>query len=86
MDTFEGIPRIITTLNELLSDSDFYNFLDGLNFKTSVIKAYKENPEKNERLHGNFNIEGYYIWDLQMYVQDFIISMLVKNGMTIEKE
>lgn len=86
VDAFEGIPRIITTLNELLSDSDFYNFLDDLNFKTSVIKAYKENPEKNERLHGNFNIEGYYIWDLQMYVQDFIISMLVKNGITIEKE
>ena len=86
VDAFEGISRIITTLNELLSDSDFYNFLDGLNFKTSIIKAYKENPEKNECLHGNFNIKSYYIWDLQMYVQDFIRSMLLKNGMTIEKE
>ena len=85
-DAFDGIPRIIDTLNDLLADGDFYNFLDDINFKTSVIKAFKEHPEKNERLLGNFNIEGYYIWDLQMYVQEFIRNMLVKNGIEIEKE
>lgn len=57
-----------------------------MNFKTSVIKAYKVNPEKSDRLLGNFNVEGYYIWELQMYVQDFIKNMLVKNGMEIENK
>ncbi|TYU55430.1 helix-turn-helix transcriptional regulator [Listeria monocytogenes] len=84
VDAVDGLPQIIDTLNDLLSDSDFYNFLDDLNFKTSVIKSYKDHPEKNQTLLGNFDIEGYYIWDLQIYVQGFVKNMLVKNGMEIE--
>ena len=33
---------------------------------------------------GNFNIEGYFIWDLQKFVEEFILKQLQKRGLQIE--
>jgi hypothetical protein len=35
---------------------------------------------------GNINVEGYFIWDLQKYVEEFILKQLVKRGLSIEEK
>ena len=40
-----------------------------------------------DRSHmGNINAEGYFIWDLQKYVEEFILKQLVKRGLSIEEK
>ncbi len=34
---------------------------------------------------GAFDVEGYYIWDLQKYIEEFILKQLVKRGLSIEE-
>ena len=33
----------------------------------------------------DLNIEGYFIWDLQKYIEEFTLKQLVKNGILIEE-
>jgi len=84
-DTFEGMTRLLDTLNELLSDRDFYEFLDDVTFKSQQVKAVL-NGQIDKKHLGNFNVEGYYIWDLQKYVEEFILKQLVKRGLSIEEK
>lgn len=40
---------------------------------------------KNGLIHmGNFDLEGYFIWDLQKYIEEFILRQLSKRGLAIE--
>jgi len=83
-ETFEGMPKLIDTINELLSDRDLYEFLDDLIYKTvSLRNILAGNYDKSKT--GNFDIEGYFIWDLQKYIEDFILRQLVKHGLAIEE-
>jgi len=82
-DSFDGGPALVEIINELLSDRDFYDFLDDAALKSSQIKAVAEG--KVDRSHmGNIDLEGYFIWDLQKYIEDFILKQLVKRGLAIE--
>lgn len=86
MERFDGMPKVIDTINNLLSDGEFYKFIDELSLKVNTVcYATKLTSEQKHRI-GNLDIEGYYIWDLQMYIQNFILKQLVKNGLGIEKE
>jgi len=81
---FDGMPTVLDTLNSLLSDRDFYDFLDDVTFKAQQVKAaLNGNIDKSNM--GNFDVEGYYIWDLQKYIEEFILKQLVKRGLTIEE-
>jgi len=80
----DGIPTLFDTLNGLLSDRDFYDFLDDLTFKACQVKAVL-NGQIDKSNMGNFNVEGYHIWSLQKFVEEFILKQLVKNGLTIEE-
>jgi transcriptional regulator with XRE-family HTH domain len=81
---FDGMPSLLDTLNGLLSDRDFYDFLDDVTFKAQQVKAaLNGNIDKSNM--GNFDVEGYYIWDLQKYIEEFILKQLVKRGLTIEE-
>ena len=81
---FDGMPTVLDTLNNLLSDRDFYDFLDDVTFKAQQVKAaLNGNIDKSHM--GNFDVEGYYIWDLQKYIEEFILNQLVKRGLTIEE-
>lgn len=81
---FEGCDDIITVIDNLLSDKEFYSFIEDLTFKVALINGIKNMKEEERRkLPGTINIEGYYIWDLQMYIEDFIRSQLIKRGMDI---
>ena len=75
---------IIATLNELLSDRGFYDFLEDTDFKVQQLKALFEG--KNDTVNiKDLDIEGYYIWDLQKYIEEFILKQLVKRGLSIEE-
>ena len=39
LQRFEGVTTLLDTLNGLLSDRDFYNFLDDVTFKAQQVKA-----------------------------------------------
>ena len=83
-ESFDGMPSLLDTLNGLLSDRDFYDFLDDVTFKAQQVKAaLNGNIDKSNM--GNFDVEGYYICDLQKYIEEFILKQLVKRGLTIEE-
>lgn len=85
MESIDGMPIVMDTLNNLLSDKDFYEFLDELSFKANLVhSAVNMTPEQKHGME-NMNVEGYYIWDMQMYIQEFIREQLMKNGLGIEK-
>lgn len=78
--------QTIPYLDELLSDKDFYQFLEDLHFSVDrLIKKQNGDYEINEELQG-LNLEGYFIWELQMFVQDFILKEIKKLGLRIESE
>ena len=78
--------QTIPYLDELLSDKDFYQFLEDMHFSVDrLIKKQNEDYEISEQLQG-LNIEGYFIWELQMFVQDFILKEIKKLGLKIESE
>ncbi len=85
IESFDGMPSLLDTLNGLLSDRDFYDFLDDVTFKAQQVKsALNGNIDKSNM--GNFDVEGYYIWDLQKYIEEFILKQLVKRGLSIEEK
>ncbi len=75
---------IIATLNELLSDRGFYDFLEDTNFKVQQLKALFEGKYDTVNIK-DLDVEGYYIWDLQKYIEEFILKQLVKRGLSIEE-
>ena len=75
----------IPYLDELLSDKDFYEFLDGLYYYVQGLGGQGIPEEMKEHFKG-LNIEGYFVWQLQMYVQDFIQKELNKLGLDIKTE
>jgi len=81
--SFEGGPTLMETINELLSDRDFYDFLDDAALKSSQIKSVEEGNVDRSHM-GNIDLEGYFIWDLQKYIEEFILRQLVKRGLAIE--
>jgi transcriptional regulator with XRE-family HTH domain len=83
-DGFFGGPALIDILNELLSDRDFFEFLEDVAFKTKQVKEVLSGNFDRSHM-GNLNVEGYFIWDLQKYVESFILSQLVKRGLSIEE-
>lgn len=61
--SFDRMPKVIDILNNLLSNHNFYKFLDELSFKVNAVRAVNMTPEQK---HGmcNVNVEGYYILDM----------------------
>ena len=84
-DGFIGGPALIDILNELLSDRDFFEFLEDVSFKSSQVKSVLSGNFDRSHM-GNINVEGYFIWDLQKYVEEFILKQLVKRGLSIEEK
>ncbi len=83
-DGYDGSLQLVNELNRLLSDRDFYEFLEDVSFKSSHLKAV-QNGSYNQSNMKNLNVEGYFIWSLQKYVEEFILKQLVKRGLTIEE-
>ena len=71
----------IKIINELLSDKDFYTFLEDIIFKSENIQNLTADMLKK---YDGLDVENFYIWDLQKFVEEFILRQLKKRGMEIE--
>ena len=80
-DKATDFPSALELINGLLSDKEFYEFLDDLGYKASKFQIIQQHENS---IDANFDFAGYYIWDLQMFVQEFIRKELVKNGLAID--
>ncbi len=75
--------QTIPFLGEMLSDKDFYEFLEDLAHHVKQTRMAQSNAIKGQEDSG-LDIEGYYIWQLQMFVEEFIRNELIKYGLKIE--
>ena len=80
---FNGATPLIKLLDSLLSDKDFYEFLEELDLKAEQVRSVL-NGKFDKSNAGNLDIEGYFIWDLQKFVEEFILKELQKHGLQIE--
>lgn len=91
-DMFGGInvadntEKTMPYLDELLSDKEFYEFLDGLHYYVEGLGGSDGLPDEMKERFKGLNVEGYFIWQLQMYVQDFIRKEIGKLGLELETE
>lgn len=81
-----GSEGTIPYLDELLSDKDFYQFMDEIAYKIASLKNVQKNRKKAAKKYDGLDVEGYYIWSLQMFVQDFIQKEMAKLGLNITTE
>lgn len=85
VDTFDGTDKLVNVINNLLSDRDFYVFLEDLVFKMENLKKLMSGEFDKSHVEG-LNVEGYFAWDLQKFVEEFVLSQIVKNGLAIEEK
>lgn len=78
--------RTIPYLDELLSDKDFYEFLDALYYYVEGLKGTQGMSEKMKEQFKGLDVEGYFIWQLQIYVQEFIQKEINKLGLNLTTE
>lgn len=71
-------------INDLFSDKTFYEFLEELSYKASKLRILQRHTAESPDLRSDLDLEGYYIYDIQMYVQEFIRNQLVKHGLIID--
>ncbi|MEG0579397.1 MAG: helix-turn-helix transcriptional regulator [Niameybacter sp.] len=78
---------VVTTLNALLSDREFYAFLEDLTYKTETLRTLiNQSAEEKSNRPAGINMEGYFAWDLQTFIQDYIKSELKKRGLSLIEE
>ena len=73
-------------LDELLSDKEFYEFLDALYYYVEGLQGTQGMTDEMKEHFKGLDIEGYFVWQLQMYVQEFIQKELKKLGLDITTE
>lgn len=73
-------------LDELLSDKDFYEFLDGLYYSEKSLKTAQAARERMQKAYEGLNIEGYFTWQMQMDIQEFIQKEIQKIGLDAKTE
>ena len=71
----------IPFLDEVLSDKDFYEFLDALYYYVEGLKVTPDRFEKKSEQFDGFDIEGYLNWQLQKFIEDFIQKEVDKYGL-----
>ena len=57
--------------------------MEELELKSTQVRNVL-NGKFNKSKMGNFDIEGYFILDLQKFVEKFILKQLQKRGLQIE--
>lgn len=73
-------------LDELLSDKEFYEFLDALYYYVEGLQGTRGMTAEMKEHFKGLDIEGYFLWQLQMYVQEFIQKEIKKLGLDITTE
>lgn len=86
-ENFYNCTDVITTLNYLLSNRDFYVFLEDLSYKTELVKGVINQTEEEKRKRPvGINLEGYFIWDMQTFIKEYIHNELKKQGLYLSEE
>lgn len=75
---------VLGTIDDLLSDVEFYTFLAAMDHKVTRIKDL-ENADRPHFVKG-FDFMGYFVWDLQMFIQEFIRNSLNKRGLGVDMQ
>ncbi len=78
--------RTVPYLDELLSDKDFYEFLDALFYYIEGLKGTQTMTDEIKEHFRGLDLEGYFIWQLQGFVQEFIRKEITKLGLDIDVE
>lgn len=73
-------------LDELLSDKEFYEFLDALHYYVEGLQGTQGMTDEMREHFKGLDIEGYFVWQLQMFVQEFIQKEIKKLGLDITTE
>ncbi len=70
----------------MLSDGEFYQFLEDLHYYVDNLKTTEAmDDEMKERFKG-LNVEDYFVWKLQMLVQEFALKGINNLGLNIASE
>lgn len=76
--------RTMPYLDELLSDKDFYDFLDALYYYVEGLKESQNMTDEMKSQFIGFDMEGYFIWQIQIFAQEFIQEEITKLGLDIK--
>ncbi len=80
----EDLVNVIDVLDELLSDRDFYVFLEDLSYETDIIRELqRQGRDKLNEKYPDLNIIGYHLWWLKTFIEEFINSELIKRGLRL---
>ena len=78
--------RTMPYLDELLSNKEFYEFLDVLHYYVEGLHGTQDMTDEMREHFKGLDIEGYFVWQLQMFVQEFIQKEIKKLGLDITTE
>ena len=78
--------RTMPYLDELLSNKEFYEFLDVLHYYVEGLQGTQDMTDEMREHFKGLDIEGYFVWQLQMFVQEFIQKEIKKLGLDITTE
>lgn len=79
--------KVVPVLDELLSNVEFFGFLEDLSLKIENLKKLAQlSPDEKEKLMPGLNVQGYWEWDLNNYVQEFIKKELHKQGIHLSND
>ena len=76
----------IPYLDELLSDDEFYEFPDALYYYVDGLQGAHGMTNEMKEHFKRLDIANYFVWQLQMFVQEFIQKELKKLGLDIRTE
>jgi transcriptional regulator with XRE-family HTH domain len=83
-DRSDSCIEVLPLLDELLANVDFYRFLEDLALKVdNLTRLMNQTPEERAMRPPGLNIEGYWSWDLNTYVQEFVRMELKKRGIDL---
>lgn len=75
--------KVVPMLDDLLSNVDFFIFLEDLSHKIENLERLSQLPlEERQNVIPGLNVQGYWEWDLINYVQGFIEKQLAKRGIS----
>lgn len=81
-----GTTDVSTLLSSLLSDNDFYEFMEDVTFHVEQIQKLESMDfTEREKKYPGINMSGYSKWCLFQEINNFIFSQLEKRGLEIEK-
>ncbi len=85
-NTNEDLTDVMPILNDLLSERDFYVFLEDVVSHAQFIRKVRNMSfEEREEKYKGINAERYFSWELMRDIEKFIITQLCERGLWIEK-